>query len=322
MAGVRAKVSETSAFRGLLLVIITLALCGCAEAPTATERVATFSPFVEDEVRSSAQAAPTSNPTILSPATHQPDTPIPTPARTQMALDDGAIMLFIPKGDFLMGSLKGEGEKDEYPQHTVQLNAFWIDQTEVTNRMYRACVADGVCNEPRRSSSFTREEYYGNPQYLDYPVVYVNWFDAGRYCRWAGKRLPSEAEWEKAARGSEGFIYPWGNIEPGTQHANYDLLVGDTTETGSYPAGASPYGALDMAGNVMEWVLDWYGEYTTSPYKTYDPSGPENGAHRIARGGSYLFSPFLIRSAERYWVSPYYADDDLGFRCAFSAVDQ
>lgn len=111
MAGVRAKVSGTSAFRGLLLVIITLALCGCAEAPTATERVATSAPFVEDEVRSSAQAAPTSNPTILSPATHQPDTPIPTPARTQMALDDGAIMLFIPKGDFFIGLTEGGRRK-------------------------------------------------------------------------------------------------------------------------------------------------------------------------------------------------------------------
>ena len=155
----RSKVSGTSAFRGLLLLIITLVLCGCAEAPAATEGVATSALGVETEVRSSPQAAPTSSPTIPSPATRQPEAPIPTPARTHMALDDGAVMLFIPKGDFLMGSLKGEGEKDEYPQHTVQLNAFWIDQTEVTNRMYMACVADGVGNEPRRSSSFTREEY-------------------------------------------------------------------------------------------------------------------------------------------------------------------
>ena len=231
------------------------------------------------------------------------------------------VMLYVPKGDFLMGSLGGEGEKDEHPQHTVQLDAFWIDETEVTNSMYMDCVDAGVCKDPNHAGSYTREAYYGNPQFNNYPVINVDWFRASRYCQWAGKRLPSEAEWEKAARGSEGWVYPWGNGEPGPEQANHDWLVGDTTEVGIFPAGASPYGALDMAGNVMEWVADWYGEYTTSPYKTYNPTGPENGGHRIARGGSYLFSSFLVRSAERYWVSPYYADDDLGFRCAMSDGD-
>ena len=244
--------------------------------------------------------------------------PSPAPVRTQMSLPDGMVMLYVTAGDFLMGSLDGEGEKDERPQHSVHLDAFWIDETEVTNRMYRACVDAGACKGPARVNSYTREEYFDNPQFLDYPVIYVDWFQAGRYCQWAGKRLPSEAEWEKAARGVDGWIYPWGNSEPDGEHANFYWLAGDTDQAGSYPAGASPYGALDMAGNVSEWVADWYGEYTTSPYKTYNPQGPESGPHRVARGGSYLFSAFLIRSAERYWVSPYYVDDDLGFRCAFS----
>lgn len=318
MAGVRSKVSVAGSFKGLLLFLSALVLCGCAVVPTATIPVVTPALSIEPVTPSTPQAAPTASPTVLLAATDPLTAPTSTPAHTQMALADGAVMLFIPKADFLMGSLEGEGEKDERPQHTVQLDAFWIDQAEVTNRMYMVCVEGGICKEPARHSSFTRETYYGDQKFLDYPVVYVNWFDASRYCQWAGKRLPTEAEWEKAARGSEGFIYPWGNIEPGAQHANHALLVGDTTEVGSYPAGASPYGALDMAGNVMEWVADWYGEYTTSPYKTYNPTGPESGGHRIARGGSYLFSPFLIRSAERYWVSPYYADDDLGFRCALS----
>lgn len=217
-----------------------------------------------------------------------------------------------------MGSPEGKGEKDEQPQHLVQLDAFWIDATEVSNRMYQDCVKAGACKAPSRSSSYTREEYYGSPQYLDYPVIHVDWFSASRYCQWVGKRLPTEAEWEKAARGVDGRLYPWGNEEPSAEHANHAWLVGDTSEVGRYLAGASTYGALDMAGNVMEWVADRYGDYTTSPYKTYNPRGPENGGHRIARGGSYLFSSFLVRSAERYWLTPYYTDDDLGFRCAFS----
>lgn len=251
-------------------------------------------------------------------ATPQPSPPAPTPARTQMTLDDGMVMLYVPAGDFLMGSLDGDGEQDERPQHSVYIDAFWIDETEVTNRMYKACVDAGACKAPARAVSYTREDYYSNPQFMEYPVIYVDWFRASRYCQWAGKRLPSEAEWEKAARGVDGLTYPWGNGEPGAQQANYGWLVGDTAKVGGYPAGASPYGALDMAGNVMEWVSDWYEVYTTSPYKTYNPTGPESGSHRIARGGSYLFGSFLIRGAERYWLSPYYVDDDLGFRCAFS----
>lgn len=307
---------------GLLLLLAVLVLYGCGVSPGNSQPAVTpakntdltprATPLVNPQVSSS------NTPTAAPSAVIQPEVSTPTPVRTQMSLADGAVMLKISEGDFLMGSLEGDGESDEHPQHSVHLDAYWIDQTEVTNRRYEACVAAGVCKEPARPGSYTRVEYYGNPQFLDYPVIYVDWFNASRYCQWAGKRLPTEAEWEKAGRGVDGITFPWGNGEPGLEQANHGWLVGDTAEVGSYLSGASPFGVLDMAGNVMEWVSDWYGEYTTSPYKTYNPRGPDDGSHRVARGGSYLFSSFLIRGAERYWVSPYYADDDLGFRCAFS----
>jgi len=305
-----------------MLLAGMFALSACSAVPAtavpAPVTASTLTVVGSELVTSTPLVEPEGTQTTLPAAAVQISLPSPTPVRTQMSLSDGMVMLYVPAGDFLMGSLDGEGEKDEHPQHTVHLDDFWIDETEVTNRMYRECVDAGSCKEPARKNSYTREEYYDTPRFLDYPVIYVDWFQASRYCQWVGKRLPTEAEWEKAARSVDGRVYPWGNAEPGAEHANFYWLVGDTDRVGSYPAGASPYGALDMAGNVSEWVADWYGEYTTSPYRTYNPQGPDSGPHRIARGGSYLFSAFLIRSAERYWVSPYYADDDMGFRCAFS----
>ncbi|HOU00771.1 MAG TPA: bifunctional serine/threonine-protein kinase/formylglycine-generating enzyme family protein, partial [Anaerolineaceae bacterium] len=213
-------------------------------------------------------------------------TPVLGVGSTMVSQVDGMTLVYVPAGEFTMGSPDGVGISDEHPQHQVYLDAYWIDQTEVTNAMYEECVNDGDCTEPSSYSSYTRDSYYGNTQYADYPVIYVNWNQAQDYCEWAGRELPTEAQWEKAARGTDGRIYPWGDGSPDESLANFAGIIGDTTEVGSYPDGASPYGALDIAGNVWEWVLDRYGEAYYSDSLTSNPVGPSIGITRVLRGGS------------------------------------
>ncbi len=231
---------------------------------------------------------------------------------------DGMTLLYVPEGDFTMGS--DSGYSDEKPVHTVYLDAFWIDQTEVTNGQYAECVSNGGCTPPSQGNSYTNTSYYGNAQFDDYPVIYVDWNQAQAYCEWAGRRLPTEAEWERAARGTDGRTYPWGENEPSTNLLNFNMNVGDTTEAGIYPDGQSYYGAYDMAGNVWEWVNDWYDGSYYQNSSASNPLGPSTGDFRVLRGGSWVNVGNNVRSSYRYsdriWSDSSNPDLNIGFRCA------
>ncbi len=245
--------------------------------------------------------------------------PIPTLGIGSTKIGDkGDILVYVPAGEFTMGSDNGDAE--EKPAHTVYLDAFWINQTEVTNQQYKACVNAGTCEPPSATSSITHPNYYGNSEFDNYPVLYVTWDKANRYCEvWLDGDLPTEAQWEKAARGTDTRTYPWGNDAPDNNLLNYINNIGDTTEVGAYPGGASIYGAYDMAGNVWEWVNDWYGEtYYDDSASSNNPVGPESGDSRVLRGGSWYNYDSYVRSAYRAWDDPSYTDNGLGFRCSRS----
>ena len=195
---------------------------------------------------------------------------------TMVSKRDSMTLVYVPAGEFLMGSTDADldAKADENPQHKVTMDTFWIDRTEVAKDQYQKCVDAGKCAVPVCSGTGIS----------DHPVVCVSWQDATNYCAWAGRRLPTEAEWEKAARGTDGRKYPWGNEAPDDKRLNYNANVGKTSAVGSYPSGASPYGALDMAGNVWEWVADWYDQnyYTSSPAQ--NPAGPDAGQFRVGAG--------------------------------------
>lgn len=216
-------------------------------------------------------------------------------------------LVSVPAGDFTMGCDDRSCGGDEQPQHVLSMSAFEIDRTEVTQAQYTACIQDGACQVPSCD---------WNCDAPDLPAGCVTWAQASAFCGWAGKRLPTEAEWEKAARGADGNIYPWGDDAPDCSFANMGGCANELMPVGSAPGGASPYGALDMAGNVVELVADWYdaGYYMSSP--AADPQGPKTGTRYSGRGGGFKSDSDFLRAAKRDWYDPTDTAVSLGFRCA------
>lgn len=267
----------------------------------------------------------------LTPNKPNTATPSPTPSGTLFVritppASFGDVVL-IPHGLFRMGCDESKSlekcQRDELPLRSVSLDDYWIDRKEVTNAQYAACVKAGVCRPPILRSSTTRPDYYNNPQFADHPVIYVTWNDAQNYCAWLGKRLPTEAEWEKSARaGKQPLIFPWGNKKPDCTLVNYTgeggTCVGDTMAVGSYPFGASTAGLFDLSGNVAEWVADWYSVSYYRRSVAANPTGPESGDFKVVRGGGWNSVWSELRSADRAPYLPNIASGFIGFRCAAS----
>jgi len=319
----------------LFAAFLAFAMMACSSSPTPTE--------APTEALSEQPAeVPTEAPTA-TPA----EEPTPSLGDIWMRPADGMVMVCVPAVEFEMGSDDDEVDyalqlcneyfgdcerewfEDEQPVHTVALDGFWIDQTEVTNGQYRRCAEAGACDSLAESGSSTHDSYYGNSVYDDYPVIYVSWHQAAAYCAWAGARLPTEAEWEHAARGPQGRVFPWGDEFDGTR-LNYcdanceedwadetvDDGSADTAPVGSFPAGASWCDAQDLAGNVWEWVADWCDDdyYNRSP--SQNPTGPPSGECKVLRGGSWNSVAHHTRSANRLGPDPDQRFNTGGFRCA------
>jgi sulfatase modifying factor 1 len=259
-----------------------------------------------DEVHS--PGGPSDNP--YDDTTSQGHAPAPGPVRQQVPLQDG--MLRLPGGRFTMGSYNPRAPSNERPPRAVTLDPFWIDRFEVTVGAYRACVDTGGCARPARTSAACTFDA-GDP---DLPVSCVHWRDADAYCRFAGKRLPAEREWEYAARGPFAMPFPWGMLPA---CANGATLLNDQTakscvtrplRVGSHPGGASTFGVQDMSGNVEEWTVDWYVE-SLGPGQA-----PRSGAAHVLRGGGWLSPPSMSRTTSRNWGSALEAGPNVGFRCA------
>ena len=315
-----------------LIVVAFLLLSACTPTevfiiqPTSTPFSANIPPTA---IPSSTSVIETTSPTVTAIMEVKPTAEPPT---TKVSTIDGMPQVYIPAGTFRMGGMDVRRALNEIPEHDVTLDAFWMDQLEVTNAMYGLCVSAGVCALPQELKSQRRPEYFTNPEYKDYPVIYVTWGQAKAYCEWAGRRLPTEAEWERAGRGDDFRTFPWGEEKANGLLANFNMLVGDTSRVGTYPAGASPFGVLDMAGNVAEWVNDLYSfDYSAILGDTLNPTGlaTSSSFNRVVRGGSLGDAEINIRVSKRSSVrgsnlaappdsTAYLGDSSprIGFRCA------
>ena len=255
----------------------------------------------------------------------------PTPTPAPLISKTGMRMLYVPSGPFRLGN--DDGENDEKPSRQVTLDAFYIDETEVTNAQYAQCVAEGVCRLPGSLNASYHPAYYGTAEYANYPVLFVDWYAADNFCRWRNGRLPSEAEWERAAGYNpserQRQLYPWGNQFEGTRLNYCDAACPrdgrdestrdghrDTAPVNSFANGRSPVGAYNMLGNVAEWVNDWYQRdyYATAP--EVNPRGPAEGEYKVLRGGSWFSRVDELTVTNRFFFDPLVSRATIGFRCA------
>jgi formylglycine-generating enzyme required for sulfatase activity len=269
----------------------------------------------------------------------------PPPGTTAVNDTDNAEMVYVPSGEFPMGisdseldwvmsqdwelSLERDNFADEQPQHMVSLDGFWIYTYEVTNAQF-AEFLNAMGNQQEGGMPWydldsgtgqidNNGSWMAQSGFADFPAIEVTWYGATAYCGWAGGHLPTEAQWEKAARGTEGLRFPWGDAKPDCNHANFGTCENGTVAVGSYPAGASPYGALDMSGNTAEWVADWYGEtyYSSSPAQ--NPLGPTTEEYRVMRGGAWILYGWFQMTTSRTMSAPQESSIMTGFRCAVDA---
>jgi len=285
---------------GMVLMIL-LAACVPSSKPTPLPAISTVEPILtETSTSAPPTATSTSAPIILAGP--------PMQVGSTYLYFDGALLVAVPGGPFLMG----HGGSDN-PEHTVTLSDYWIYSTKITNREFQQCVMVGKCTSPDLNDN----QGYDNAARQSDPVVGVNWSQGEAYCEYANGHLPSEAQWEKAARGPNGNIYPWGDNAPGNDLLNYNNYLGRTTSVINYPKGKSFYDALDMEGNAYEWVYDWYDPlyYKTGPAQ--DPLGPDSGAggNRSVRSASYKSNNDQVVASTRSFKSPIDHARDLGFRC-------
>jgi formylglycine-generating enzyme required for sulfatase activity len=293
--------------RPLEIPLITAPTLTSTNPPTMTQSISPTS---------TATKEPTATPLIVTatitvlPTITSTFTPLPESISDLKNVE----MVLIPEGPFIMGYDEGTAAED--PQGKRSVDAFYIDRHEVTNEFYSKCVENGICQPPHTNSSNTHPNYYGDLKYSNYPVINIDWYQAVTYCEWRDARLPTEPEWEKAARGIDGKLYPWGSKESCSYTNSYNC-IGDTSPVGSYESGKSVYGVYDMAGNVKEWVSSLFVEY---PYRTND--GRENLAGeraRVFRGGAWNSHTIIeIRTSYRSGTAPSSFSTSLGFRCARS----
>ncbi len=288
------------------IVVFLAILAACSPQSPSTQLPPPPSPGAQPPpAQPSASQPPVSQPSAAASA--QPVS-LPAPqAGTVMLWMDGSQLVFVPGGEFVMGA-----DGQDNPKHTVTLSDYWIQRTEVTNREYALCIKLGQCTAPQDAQA---AKDVSDPGLLDHPVVGVNWEQAQAYCGWIKGTLPTEAQWEKAARGTDGRTYPWGEAQPDPKLLNFNNNIGTTSNVADYPDGKSPYSALDMAGNVYEWVADFYqADYYASSPPT-DPPGPATGEQRSVRSSSFSSGADQIPVATRFHSAPDASRQDLGFRC-------
>jgi eukaryotic-like serine/threonine-protein kinase len=335
------KVAKPLRWLWVAIPVVCLLLVGALVVFTSNGVIPAL--FAQATATQAIVAPPTSTlPPILVPTETVTLISSPTPFPAEISDKNGVSMRFVPAGEFTMGDTSAQAlaecQKyrtdckqawftDEEPPTNVYLDAFYIDTYEVSNLLYRECVDVGACQPPIKISSYTHPSYYGNSEFSNYPVIYVDWNMANAYCAWRGARLPTEAEWEKAARGADGNVYPWGNNFNGINanycdkncsqsyaNKNYDDGYNDVAPIDAYPKGVSVYGVYNLAGNVWEWVSSLYQPY---PYSATDGRENLNAlGDRVQRGGSWFSYDNNLRSVARSSDKPANATVHVGFRCA------